>query len=716
MADNILDLALQITADPTQAQAAVGQFADKVQAAAQAIQAANEKAAASFTAEEQAILSAAGISEKAAQQEIEIASLMGQSREEYLALWQARIQAANAATQNAEASEREAAATADAVAETEAMVQALGVEMSERNDIGVRIGQQTEEVVAGSQTMGQAIRSNLGDLQALRRAFYSVFFFSGVAYLLPQLLKMGEEVATLAQQVGGYDAGFQQLMADAAKYNEKQIDAYRELSIVQQQTVNGIEDENRARMATAQFILANAKAALAAREAENAGLEQQVETIRTEDAVLREQYALFGAFFGTINDHLQGLADAQKRLDAGQEDQKKIATEIAKIQGDLQKAQQALTKEQEHGKTAVDKLAQAQQRWDEAIATGQAKLPPYIEEIDRLSKAIAQQESGASGTLQILKQYQEMLKGIDESPAKLGLAIDNSQAPISTQIQQVTQLSEAERDRLPTERELALANQELMREYPNLTNAERAEWAQVMLTSDAYRKHIDEAKTVHSTNAQLASSFNALAAQVRTAFSQMAGEITGWGGVATRVFDEVFNTITRQIEIEQRQAAEHQISQFSMAKATIDGLKQLAPVKAVVDTARGIEALASFDFAAAAGWFAAAALWGTVGAFQIASMVGAFSPGNSKSVSAAAATTSAAATGTPATPPPLASGTQSANAASGNQQHTIQVIFQGPVYGGKAATNEIISNINAAVSFDRAQLKASHTPTGRSLS
>jgi hypothetical protein len=301
------------------------------------------------------------------------------------------------------------------------------------------------------------------------------------------------------------------------------------------------------------------------------------------------------------------------------------------------------------------------------------------------------------------------------TPLQMGFAVPEATGVINTQIQAVGQLTAAQRALLPSERELQLANQELEREYPQLTAAERAEWAQILLTSDAYRKHIDESSKVKASNAQLGSSFNALAQQARTAFSQMAGEITGWGGVATRVFDQVFNTIAKQIEIEQRQAAEHQISQFSMTKATIDGLKQLAPVKAIIDTARGIEALAGFDFAAAAQWFAAAALWGTVGAFQIASMAGAFSPGSGGgSVAGVAASAASGGSASATADHSLASGAASAQSASGNQQHTIQVVFNGDVYGS-GGMKEVIRQINGEVKFNRVQLFASHAISGRAI-
>lgn len=64
-----------------------------------------------------------------------------------------------------------------------------------------------------------------------------------------------------------------------------------------------------------------------------------------------------------------------------------------------------------------------------------------------------------------------------------------------------------------------------------------------------------------------------------------------------------------------------------MTTATLDALKQLAVVRAVVETAKGFAALGDFDFWAAAQHFASAGLWGTVAGMQVASMAGAFSGG-----------------------------------------------------------------------------------------
>lgn len=330
-----------------------------------------------------------------------------------------------------------------------------------------------------------------------------------------------------------------------------------------------------------------------------------------------------------------------------------------------------------------------------------------------------------SGTLQILKQYQEMLREGFPSTKDLGFEVPNGDAAgvINAQIQQVTKLSEAERDRLPTERELALANQELTREYPNLTNAERQEWAQVMLTSQAYRQHIEDVGKADAAHKQFVNSLHnltgvwgVLGTLGNSTYQKLAQEAQHWSNTTVTAHELVIGAMTAEIGMLGIAAAVGEQSYKVMLRQLAEFIEKKAEVKAAEQVA---EALSSWpDPAGMAAHFAAAAAWMALGgaAAAAASAVGYGSTigHNSKSVSAAAATTSAAATGTPATPPALASGTQSANAASGNQQHTIQVIFNGDVYGA-GGMREVINKINGEVKFNRAQLFASHAVTGRSL-
>jgi hypothetical protein len=200
-----------------------------------------------------------------------------------------------------------------------------------------------------------------------------------------------------------------------------------------------------------------------------------------------------------------------------------------------------------------------------------------------------------------------------------------------------------------------------------------------------------EGQSVRGLTAQ----YNSMAQQVRTAISQMTGQLTGWGGLAARVFDQTYNQIARQIEIEKLEAAEHKISQFSMMTATIDALKQTAEVQAAMEAAKGFAALAEYDYWASAQHFAAAALYGAVSAFEVASIAGAFGGGGSS-----------AAAGVSQVQGPNSPSTASGSASSGTQQAMaikIEGLDPSKLYTGQQLTN-LINAINGALQNGSATL------------
>ncbi len=127
------------------------------------------------------------------------------------------------------------------------------------------------------------------------------------------------------------------------------------------------------------------------------------------------------------------------------------------------------------------------------------------------------------------------------------------------------------------------------------------------------------------------------------------------------------------------------------ALTSISSIAREAVVRAIYSTALGFYMLAVGDFAGAAQAFEAAAVFGAVGgaAGLAAQALGAGSSSSStrhksssSSKSASGHTTSAKASGSQ-------NGSQSAQ--------TIQVIFQGPVYGGQAGLDELVQHISTAV-------------------
>lgn len=126
------------------------------------------------------------------------------------------------------------------------------------------------------------------------------------------------------------------------------------------------------------------------------------------------------------------------------------------------------------------------------------------------------------------------------------------------------------------------------------------------------------------------------------------------------------------------------------AAASIGALAQEAIVRAIYSTALGFYLLAIRDFRGAANAFQSAAIFGVVGgaaALAGRALAGGESGGgqsNSSSQSSGSAQTNA---GTPTT----------ATSQPAPAQKTVQVIFQGPVYGGQAGIDELVRHISTAV-------------------
>jgi hypothetical protein len=128
------------------------------------------------------------------------------------------------------------------------------------------------------------------------------------------------------------------------------------------------------------------------------------------------------------------------------------------------------------------------------------------------------------------------------------------------------------------------------------------------------------------------------------------------------------------------------------ALSSISAIAKEAVVRAIYSTALGFYLLAVGDFRGAGQAFESAAVFGAVGgAAGLATK--ALSAGASGGSSNQKTTSSSAPAGSqPSTAQPAA-GAQ--NAAQ--KQQTLQVIFQGPVYGGQAGVDELVRHISTAV-------------------
>jgi hypothetical protein len=126
------------------------------------------------------------------------------------------------------------------------------------------------------------------------------------------------------------------------------------------------------------------------------------------------------------------------------------------------------------------------------------------------------------------------------------------------------------------------------------------------------------------------------------------------------------------------------------ALASIGAIAKEAVVRAIYSTALGFYLLAVGDFTGAGQAFESAAVFGAVGgAAGLAAK--ALSGGVSGSSTSQKASASGPSTGS------NSSTTQSLAESSAPKQQTVQVIFQGPVYGGQAGVDELVRDISTAV-------------------
>ena len=131
---------------------------------------------------------------------------------------------------------------------------------------------------------------------------------------------------------------------------------------------------------------------------------------------------------------------------------------------------------------------------------------------------------------------------------------------------------------------------------------------------------------------------------------------------------------------------------FQKAAVTaIGAIAQEAIVRAIYSTALGFYLLAIRDFSGAAQAFESAALFGAVGG--AAALAGRALAGSASNSSASATANQNSASSAPA----ATSASQAATPRAAPEQKTVQVIFQGPVYGGQAGIDELVRHISQAV-------------------
>jgi len=130
----------------------------------------------------------------------------------------------------------------------------------------------------------------------------------------------------------------------------------------------------------------------------------------------------------------------------------------------------------------------------------------------------------------------------------------------------------------------------------------------------------------------------------------------------------------------------------AFAKAAVQAITSIAQeslVRAVYSAALGFYLLAVQDYSGAAAAFESAAMYGAVGG--AAALAGRAIAGTESASSAVAASRSTTSSRT------ANSASASANSGPASSQKPVQIIFQGPVYGGQAGIDELVRHITQAV-------------------
>ena len=128
------------------------------------------------------------------------------------------------------------------------------------------------------------------------------------------------------------------------------------------------------------------------------------------------------------------------------------------------------------------------------------------------------------------------------------------------------------------------------------------------------------------------------------------------------------------------------------AVGAISAIAQEAIVRAIYSTALGFYLLAIQDYRGAALAFQSAAVYGAVGG--AAAIAGRALAGPDVRAAERGGT---AGQGSSAAPAQAASAGGASAAAAPAEQKTVQIIFQGPVYGGQAGVDELVRHISQAV-------------------
>lgn len=469
-----------------------------------------------------------------------------------------------------------------------------------------------EPAKASVNSFGQAVRSNLGDLLVLRRAVYASFGLVSFGYIISEWGRMADAIKNASLALGGFDAGLRETMALAAKWNDAAVENMGKLTAMQLQHLMTITDAHKRSEEEARFRAQDAQSEASALHKKASALQHQLDLIEAIKKAQRQATAEGEA--GAV-----GMGDMTSTGAIG-----RLMTLSAQAKAEGIDTSQDLKK-------LSDQLQAAQLKAMEADrAALQAKLG-LMDATERQGKAAitsAHKQETAEHRLEAsLIRVNGQLAAAQKQQAALSSEMDNYAARhLTQQIRQIEQESkQAQANIAKAKASRDALNVDIEKRGP-LKGSASEMWAgspriDKMVLENNQRALKQWQKLVEEGNRKALTSYQQLGEGVRRSFDTINQDLEMMGNRHLRTFGMVGSILQQSIEAEKRSAAASGAAAMSKTQFAIGALKQLAPVKAEVNVAKGLEALGDFNFWSAAQYFAGAAMWGTIGAAQIAGMV-----------------------------------------------------------------------------------------------
>lgn len=469
------------------------------------------------------------------------------------------------------------------------------------------LGATFQEAEAGSQSLGQSLRSNLGDMMAIRRAMYATFGLVSFGYMIDEWGRLKDAVANTASSLGGYDAGLRQIMADTAKMNEKLLTSFGDLTTAQLQELSLITDQHARSQKRIKDEIANTQTQLDTLSKSYSSLQHTADVIHQYRQARKEameegetggiqtqaQQQQMTLLNQALKEHIDLSGDldaiekeAKKRSGQIQDGTKKLLEMRLQLMDADQKSEKSADAAARHAETAAHREAAAARQAARALQEQQAFM-------DRIAEGFHRE--AAENT----RQLQQWMRTADEA------ARQQQEFLLRGQIEE---------------------GRSVDRNTKNV-GAEAAARGMMHWRALVEQSHEAQAK-MKADNKELADSYRRMADQVRSSFDAINQSVEMLGSSHTRVFGEIGAMMERSISLEHQNAKESGAAALSKTQFAIGALKQLAPVEAAVQTAKALGDLGDFNFWGAGQHFASAAMWGTVSASQVMGMIGAAGGGS----------------------------------------------------------------------------------------